>query len=246
MGRPRHRELQRTQFGTTERRGTWESITLRVARSAADPVVRVPLRVGSLWMLPGRVDVLPQEAPRQSTQNSLSSGSAITTWSGVPLSSASSRITVAPAVVSRSTAEVTRGHRTSHGSARPSPTCTSRWTRFFTTLVSGTFRKEMPGRTPSGSSIEAPSSHSSSGTPNCVSHSCQLPKPLRRRSLDVSQRQAPERRQHRRARAIDRQSPLHGHQAPNVIQSPSSKPEHVLPLFGDRARRAGCGEDGAE
>jgi hypothetical protein len=35
----------------------------------------------------------------------------------------------------------------------------------------------MLGRTPAGSSREAPSSHSSSGTPGCVNHSCQLPKP---------------------------------------------------------------------
>jgi hypothetical protein len=44
-------------------------------------------------------------AAGQSTQNSFPSGSAITTWSGVP-SWTASRITVAPAAVSRSTASV--------------------------------------------------------------------------------------------------------------------------------------------
>lgn len=84
---------------------------------------------------------------------------------------------VAPAAARRRTAPVTRSHRTSHGWLRPPPACTSRCTRFFAILGSGTLTKEMAGPAPPGSSMQAPSAHSSGGTPQCASHPAQLAKP---------------------------------------------------------------------
>src|SRR4051812_26925319 len=112
----------------------------------------------------------------QSTQNSLPSGSAITTWSGRP-STMSSYCTVAPAAVSRATASTTRSHRVSQGTSRPPPAWMSKCRRFFATFPSGTLRKLMFGSTPSGSLRYAPSFHSASGTPWCADHASQLANP---------------------------------------------------------------------
>ncbi|MBP2339546.1 hypothetical protein JOF41_005724 [Saccharothrix coeruleofusca] len=86
-------------------------------------------------------------------------------------------MTAPPAATRRSTASRTRGQRTSHGVSRPPPTWTSRCSRFFTTLASGTRMNEMRGPRPSGSARNATSPHLDSGTPRAVNHSAQLAAP---------------------------------------------------------------------
>src|SRR5690606_29917650 len=100
----------------------------------------------------------------QSRQNSLPSGSAMTMWPAVSGGWGSKRrMRVAPSATSRSHSASRAAMRSSP--SRPTATRTSRWTRFFATLPSGTRWKKRRGPRPSGSSTAERERRSSSGTP---------------------------------------------------------------------------------
>jgi uncharacterized membrane protein len=105
----------------------------------------------------GRLGRLPQV-----TQNSLPSGSRMTT--ALPRISSSRQATLAPAFSRRATCSSTRCWRSSPRTSRPA-TRTSRWTRFFAVLGSGTRWKYSRGPSPAGSTQDAWSPNCSSGIP---------------------------------------------------------------------------------
>src|SRR4051812_2995543 len=113
----------------------------------------------------------------QTTQNSLPSGSRMTTWSS--RSPCRDReATEPPASTSTATMPSMRASRWGWSMWRPPATWRSRCSRFLAVLGSGTFRKLIEGSTPCGSSSDAPSPHSSSGTSKCRSQSSHVSQPF--------------------------------------------------------------------
>src|ERR1019366_10055675 len=103
----------------------------------------------------------------QATQNSLPSGSAITTW--CPVNSCS---VAAPEAPSRATSVMTQDQRCS---GVPSPdTRRSRWSRFLAVFGSGTCSRLRRDATPVGSCSHAASIPSSNSSSNCDSHSLRV------------------------------------------------------------------------
>jgi uncharacterized membrane protein len=119
-------------------------------------------------------DPAPDGQRPQATQNSLPSGSRITT--DLPRMSSARQATLAPASTRRLTCSSTSRWRSVPRTSGPA-TRTSRWTRFFAVLASGTRWKYSRGPRPSGSIRDVWSPNCSSGIPMDRPKSSQVSNP---------------------------------------------------------------------
>ncbi len=111
----------------------------------------------------------------QSKQNSLPSGSCITMMPASMAVGSIRRNRLAPSATSRSHSASSASIRSSP--SRPGAARTSRWTRFFTVLPSGTCWKNSRGPLPSGSCTAERELRSSGGTPQASRASSQVANP---------------------------------------------------------------------
>ena len=131
---------------------------------------------------------------------------------------------VAPAATARSTASATRRRLTSIGVPRPPPTSRSRWTRFLAVLGSGTRWKNSRGPTPSGSTREAKSPHSSRGYVAGLGPRFPAVEPLGRVLLDVADAPPPEGGERWRVGRVEDDLERDGHGGPPRVVGGAADP----------------------